>query len=68
MCYNDASEFCHNYELNNHTLTVTDRHTQLGVNLDKHLSYVSEIIGKASGTLSFLKRNLNNCSTDVKAA
>ena len=29
---------------------------------------MATIIGKASRNLNFLKRNLNNCSTDVKEA
>ena len=70
-CTRSQSPIIHNYELNNHTLTITDRHTYLGVLLDKHLSWsphVSKITGKASRTLNFLKRNLSNCSTQVKAA
>ena len=70
-CTRSQSPIIHNYELNNHTLTITDRHTYLRVLLDKHLSWsphVSKISGKASRTLNFLKRNLSNCSTQVKAA
>ena len=39
--------------------------------MDKHLSWsphVSKIKRKTSRTLNFLKRNLNNCSTQLKAA
>ena len=53
------SPIIHNYELNNHTLTITDRHTYLGVLLDKHLSWsphVYKITGKASRTSNFLKQ------------
>ena len=70
-CTRSQSPIIHNYDLNNHTLTITDRHTYLRVLLDKHLSWsphVSKISGKASRTLNFLKRNLSNCSTQVKAA
>ena len=67
----DYRPIIHNYELNNHTLTITDRHTYFGVLLDKHLFWslhVFKITGKASRTLNFFKRNLRNCSTQVKAA
>ena len=69
-CNRSQSPIIHNYDLNNHTLTITDRHTYLRVLLDKHLSWsphVSKISGKASRTLNFLNRNLSNCSTQVKA-
>ena len=61
----------HNYQLNNQLLTVTDRHPYLGVTLDNHLSWsphISKITSKASKTLNFLKRNLSNCTAQVKAA
>ena len=70
-CTRSQSPIIHNYELNNHTLTITDRHTYLRVLLDKHLSWsphVSKISGKASRTLNFLKRNLSIYYTQVKAA
>ena len=70
-CTRSQSPIIHNYKLNHHTLTITDRHTYLGVVLDNHLSWsphISKITGKGSRTLNFLKRNLSNCSTEVKAA
>jgi len=69
-CTRFQSPIIHHYELNNHTLTVTDKHTYLGVVLDSHLSWSPhiKITGKATRTLNFLKRNLSDCSTQVKAA
>jgi len=70
-CTRSHSPIIHHYKLNNYTLTVSDKHIYLGVVLDNHISWSphkSKITGKTSRTLNFLKRNLSDCSTQVKAA
>jgi len=70
-CTRSHSPIIRHYKLNNHSLTVTDKHIYLGVILDNHLSWsphISKITAKASRTLNFLERNLSDCSTQVKAA
>ena len=60
-----------NYQLSNIALSSADQHLYLGVLLDRKLSWsphISRITSKATRTLNFIKRNLSNCSTDVKAA
>ena len=59
-----------NYHIHNTLLKETDSAKYLGVNIDsklkwtKHLDQTSH---KANNILSFLKRNLNNCPTHIKA-
>ena len=38
-CTRSLQPIVYDYKLNNHSLTVTDRHTYLGVLLDKYLSW-----------------------------
>ena len=70
-CGRSHSQINYHYTLNNHTLKQTDSHPYLGVTLDKTLSWsqhISNIAKKASNTLNFLKRNLSDCSSNVKAS
>jgi len=68
-CTRSLTPFSHDYTLNNDILKLSDQHTYLGVTLHKSLSWsphISNIVTKASRTLNFLKRNLSNCSSQVK--
>jgi len=66
-----TSPFTFNYQLNNIALSSVNQHLYLGVLLDRKLSWSLQISRTASKTtriLNLLKRNLSNCSTNVKAA
>ena len=57
------------YKLHGHTLEVVDSGKYLGVNISYDLSWhthVDATAAKASKTLGFLRRNLNECSKEVK--
>ena len=59
-----------NYHIHNTLLKETDSAKFLGVNIDSKLKWtkhVDQTIYKANNILSFLKRNLNNCPTHIKA-
>ena len=58
-----------NYTLHGHTLKAVDSTKYLGLTITSDLSWgnhINQICGKAIGTLSFLKRNLNIASVNVK--
>ena len=60
-----------NYQLNDAILSTANQHLYLGILLDKKLSWsphISCTTSKATRTLNFLKRNLSNCSTEIKSA
>jgi len=60
-----------NYNLNNHSLSTSTQHLYLGILLDHKLSWsshIDHISTKANKILNFLKRNLNGCSSSVKAS
>jgi len=66
-----TSPLTFSYQLNDHVLSTVDQHLYLGVLLHRKLSWsqhISYITRKATRTLNFLKRNLSNCSPEVKAA
>lgn len=57
------------YTLHNHPLTPTASHKYLGIYLSNNLSFnthIDFIINKANRTLGFLRRNLHNCTPDIK--
>ena len=69
-CSRSLTPIVHHYTLNNSFLKETDQHLYLGIMLNKTLSwssYISNIAKKASNTLNFIKRNLSDCSREVKA-
>ena len=69
-CSRSLTPIVHHYTLNNSFLKETDQHLYLGIMLNKTLSWlshISNIAKKASNTLNFIKRNLSDCSREVKA-
>ena len=57
------------YKLHGHTLEVVDSGKYLGVNISHDLSWhthVDATAAKASKSLGFLRRNLNECTKEVK--
>eukprot|EP00794_Sanderia_malayensis_P016370 gene16370-18012_t len=59
------------YYLHGHLLDVVDASKYLGVTITNKLSWdtqVSNTAGKASRTISFLRRNLRECTSQVKDA
>ena len=60
-----------NYKLHRHTLEVVDSGKYLGVNMSIDLiwhTHIDETTAKASNTLGFLRRNLSECTKQVKSA
>ena len=60
-----------NYKLLGHTLEVVDSGKYLGVNMSSDLSlhtHIDATTAKASKTLGFLRRNLSECTKQVKSA
>ena len=69
-CSRSLTPIVHHYTLNNSFLKEIDQHLYLGIMLNKTLSWlshISNIAKKASNTLNFIKRNLSDCSREVKA-
>ena len=69
-CSRSLTPIVHHYTLNNSFLKETDQHHYLGIMLNKTLSWsshISNIAKKASNSLNFIKRNLSDCSREVKA-
>ena len=65
----NASRGKTNYKLHGHTLEVVDSWKYLGVNISSDLSWhthVDAMAAKASKTLRFLRRNLSECTKEVK--
>ena len=59
-----------NYQLNDAILSIANQHLYLQILLRQEISWspnISRTTSKATRTLNFLKRNLSNCSTEVKA-
>ena len=59
------------YKLNDHVLDVVDCNKYLGVNISEDLSWKKQVdytAAKASRTLGFLRRNLRECSKNVRSS
>ena len=59
------------YQLHGHTLEVVDASKYLGVTLTEDLSWdkhIQNIVSKGYRTVSFLRRNLRDCTPPVKAS
>ena len=68
---NKRFEIQSNYKLHGHTLEVVDSGKYLGVSMSSDLSWHTHIDttkAKASKTLGFLRRNLSECTKQVKSA
>ena len=60
-----------NYHIHGHTLEVVDSRKYLGVTISEDLTWKKHIdntVNKANKTLSFIQRNLGDCTAPVKAA
>ena len=56
--------------MNNVQVSEVDRHSYLGVELERNMSWsqhITDTANKASSTLGFPRRNLSACSTQAKA-
>ena len=70
-CSRSPSPVLHSYLLDDHILDERDEHSYLGVLLHKSLSWsnhITKTAAKASQVFNFLRRNLSNCSSSVKAS
>ena len=59
------------YHIHGHNLETEDASKYLGVTLDKNMNWdqrVNSVVMKGNRTLGFLRRNLKQCTTPVKAA
>ena len=57
-----------NYSLHRSTLSVTHRHTYLGVTLDDHLSWSTHVTNVATQATRMLKCHISKCSSNIKAS
>ena len=58
------------YVLNNQPISCVDQHPYLGVILISNMSFsphIQKITAKATRVLNFIKRNLYNCSKEIKS-
>ena len=65
------SAFQFSYTLHSQVLEVTDASKYLGVKVTDDLTWskhISEVAGKANRTLGFLRRNVKQCTKEVKTA
>ena len=71
VCTNKSLRKNTSYKLHDHVLDVVDCNKYLGVNISedmnwkKHVDYTA---AKASRTLGFLRRNLRDCSKEVRSS
>lgn len=69
ICTNASYRRKHKYTLHGHVLEEVDSAKYLGVHLSNDMAWkthVNHIAAKASGTLGFLRRNLYNCTKEVR--
>ena len=70
-CSRSPNPAQHNYHLDNNILDVREEHSYLGFLLNKTLSWsnhITKIATKASQVFNFLRHNLSNYSSFVKAS
>ena len=67
-CYHAPSLFT--YVLNDQSISCIDQHSYLGVTLTSNMSFsphIQKISAKATRMLNFIRRNLYNCSKEIKS-
>ena len=67
-CYHHL--YLHNYVLNDQSISCIDQHSYLGATLASNISFsphIQKISAKATRMLNFIRRNLYNCSKDIKS-
>ena len=60
-----------NYQIHEQTMEVVNSSKYLGVTISENLTWrkhIEDTVNKANKTLSFVRRNLSNCSASVKTA
>ena len=71
VCTNKSLRKITSYKLHDHVLDVVDCNKYLGVNISEDLNWkkhVNYTAAKASRTLGFLRRNLRDCSKEVRSS
>ena len=71
VCTNKRWRKQTSYKLHDHVLDVVDCNKYLGVNISEDLSWKKQVdytAAKASRTLGFLRRNLRECSKNVRSS
>ena len=71
VCTNKSLMKNTSYKLHDHVLDVVDCNKYLGVNISEDLNWkkpVDYTAAKASRTLGFLRRNLRDCSKEVRSS
>ena len=69
-CYRMLSPSLFTYVLNDQPISCVDQHPYLGVILTSNMSFsphIQKITVKATRVLNFIKRNLYNCSKEIKS-
>lgn len=69
ICTNARFRRQHQYTLHGHVLEAVDSAKYLGVHISKDMSWKTHVnyaAAKASSTLGFLRRNLYNCTQEVR--
>ena len=69
-CYRVLSPSLFTYVLNDQPISCVDQHPYLGVTLTSNMSFsshIQKITAKATRVLNFIKRNLYNCSKEIKS-
>ena len=69
-CYRMLSPSLFTYVLNDQPISCVDQHPYLGVTLTSNMSFsphIQKIVAKATRVLNFIKRNLYNCSKEIKS-
>ena len=69
-CYKILSPSLFTYILNEQSISCNDQHSYLGVALTSNMSFsphIQKISAKATRMLNFIRRNLYNCSKEIKS-
>ena len=69
-CHRILSPSLFTYTLNEQSISCIDQHSYLGVTLTSNMSFsphIQKISAKATRMLNFIRRNLYNCSKEIKS-